>query len=487
MSDIKKQLASGVFYTAIAKYAGVIISIVITGILARLLTPEDYGTIVPITVLITFFTILGDIGIGPAIVQNNDLSTKEINSLFTFTVCIGAILSTLFFLSSWVIADIYGSQIFITICQLLSISLFFACANVVTNALLYKKKLFRFLAIRSFIVQVIAGSIAIFSAYKGAGLYSLIIQSIISSICLFIVSYIQNPLRLCPTHMELSALKKIQEFSIYQFLFDISNYFSVNLDKLLINKFIGISQLGYYDKSYKLMQLPLQNIPFIITPVMHPIFVEMQNDKEKMLIYYSKIVRFLAFAGFPLSILLHFASQDLIYIIFGSQWTASIPSFKILALSVGFQFILSTSGSIFQSAGKTNLLFLSGILSTITILTATLIGLLTFGTIEALSFLLLCAFIINFFQAYIIMYCILFKVKFILFVQNLISPIRLSILLAGLLFMISFATDQLGMIISLFIKGSIWFITSFIYIQYTGEYDLLKIIKNHKLQRNIQK
>lgn len=119
-------------------------------------------------------------------------------------------------------------------------------------------------------------------------------------------------------------------------LFDILNYFSVNLDKLLINKYIGTTQLGYYDKSYKLMQMPMQNIPFIITPVMHPIFSEMQDNLGKMCIYYSKVVRFLAFIGFPLSILLFFSGEELIYIIFGGQWGASVPAFKILALFCRF-------------------------------------------------------------------------------------------------------------------------------------------------------
>ena len=473
MSTIKKQLASGVFYNAIAKYTGVLISIVITGILSRLLTPEDYGTVVPITVLITFFTILGDIGIGPAIIQSKELSKEEINSLFSFTVFVGGGLSVLFFSSSWLIAKVYDSSILIVLCQLLSITLLFSCANVVTNALLFKARLFKYLAIRSLVVQTVAGTIAIIAAYWGAGVYALVIQTLISSICFFFISYMKNPLKLCFRKIEWSALGKIRDFSSYQFLFDILNYFSVNLDKLLISKYIGVNQLGYYDKSYKLMQMPMQNIPFIITPVMHPIFSEMQNDLNKMCIYYSKVVRFLAFVGFPLSILLFFSGKELIYIVFGTQWEASVPAFKILVLSVGFQIILSTSGSIFQSAGVTKLLFLSGVLSTIVIVIAVMIGLLFFGTIEAVSFSLLCAFIINFFQAYIIMYCKLFRIGLKIFIKNLLSPLLLTAILAGILFFITLSTMQLDNFSSLFIKGSMACIISVVYIQFTGEYNFI--------------
>ena len=199
----------------------------------------------------------------------------------------------------------------------------------------------------------------------------------------------------------------------------------------------------------------------------------MQNDLNKMCIYYSKVVRFLAFVGFPLSILLFFSGKELIYIVFGTQWEASVPAFKILVLSVGFQIILSTSGSIFQSAGVTKLLFLSGVLSTIVIVIAVMIGLLFFGTIEAVSFSLLCAFIINFFQAYIIMYCKLFRIGLKIFIKNLLSPLLLTAILAGILFFITLSTTQLDNFSSLFIKGSMACIISVVYIQFTGEYNFI--------------
>ncbi len=474
MSTIKKQLASGVFYNAIAKYTGVLISIVITGILSRLLTPEDYGTVVPITVLITFFTILGDIGIGPAIIQSKELSKEEINSLFSFTVFVGGGLSVFIFFKFLVNCKKFMIQVYSSF----YVSYFLLpCSFLVLtwSLMLYylRPDYLSILAIRSLVVQTVAGTIAIIAAYWGAGVYALVIQTLISSICFFFISYMKNPLKLCFRKIEWSALGKIRDFSSYQFLFDILNYFSVNLDKLLISKYIGVNQLGYYDKSYKLMQMPMQNIPFIITPVMHPIFSEMQNDLNKMCIYYSKVVRFLAFVGFPLSILLFFSGKELIYIVFGTQWEASVPAFKILVLSVGFQIILSTSGSIFQSAGVTKLLFLSGVLSTIVIVIAVMIGLLFFGTIEAVSFSLLCAFIINFFQAYIIMYCKLFRIGLKIFIKNLLSPLLLTAILAGILFFITLSTTQLDNFSSLFIKGSMACIISVVYIQFTGEYNFI--------------
>ena len=95
MASIRKTLFSGVFYTALARYSGIIISLVVTAILSRLLTPEDFGVIAIATVIINFFNIFTEIGLSPAIIQNKELSSKEISELFSFTVWTGIFISLL--------------------------------------------------------------------------------------------------------------------------------------------------------------------------------------------------------------------------------------------------------------------------------------------------------------------------------------------------------------------------------------------------------
>ena len=355
-NNIKHQLFSGVFYTALAKYSGIIISLVVAGILARLLSPDDFGVVAIATVIIAFFNLFTDMGISPAIVQHKSLTKEELSDIFSFTVWTGIGISILFFAASWLIAGYYGSGILRTLCQLLSVNLFFASANIVPGALFYRNKEFKFIAVRSFIIQIAGGAGAITAALCGAGLYALIINPILSSILIFVISYQRYPQRLRFTS-GLKVLRKIFSYSAYQFLFNVINYFSRNLDKLLIGKYMSLSALGYYEKSYRLMMLPLQNITQVITPVMHPIFSDFQNDKEKLATSYERIVRFLSFIGLPLSVLLFFTAEEVTLIIFGDQWLPSVPVFRILSLSVGIQIILSSSGSIFQAAGDTRSLF----------------------------------------------------------------------------------------------------------------------------------
>lgn len=476
-NNIKKQLFSGVFYTALAKYSGVIISLVVAGILARLLSPDDFGVVAIATVIIAFFNIFTDMGVSPAIVQHKSLGKEELSDIFSFTVWTGIGISVLFFAASWLIADYYESEILRTLCQLLSVNLFFASATIVPGAMFYRNKEFKFIAIRSFIIQIAGGAGAVTAALCGAGLYALIINPIVSSILIFAISYQRYPQRLRFT-LGLGAIRKIFSYSAYQFLFNVINYFSRNLDKLLIGKYMSMSDLGYYEKSYRLMMLPLQNITQVITPVMHPIFSDFQDDREKLMTSYERIVRFLSFIGLPLSVLLFFTAEEVTLIIFGDQWLPSVPVFRILALSVGIQIILSSSGSIFQAAGDTRSLFVCGLFSSALNVAGMLTGIFYFGTLTAVASCIVVTFTVNFVQCYWQMYRVTFRRSAWPFVRQLISPLVVSGLIALALIPIQYILKDMNIFVAVVAKGIISFIIFGLYIQLTHEYDIIKKIRS---------
>lgn len=473
--SVKKQLLGGIFYIAISKYAGIIITLLISAILARLIPPEDFGIVAISTVFITFFNIFSDLGIGPAIVQNQHLTKEDLSNIFSFTIFGGLFIASIFFCSSWAISAYYQKEILVTICQILSINIFFASANIVPNSLLLKDKRFKFIAFRTLILQLLGGTVAIIAAFSALGIYALLINPIITSVGVFVINYIQKPQHFS-WKIKTSSLKIIYSFSIYQFLFNFINYFSRNLDKLMIGKYIGMSPLGYYDVSYKLMMLPLQNITHVITPVMHPVFAEYQSDYDRLSAYYLKIVRLLAFVGFPLSILLYFCAREIILIAFGDQWIAAIPVFKILALSVGVQIILSTSGSIFQAANRTKTLFICGLISATSTVLGLCIGLFIFKSLTAVAWALVITFSFNFFQCYWFMYCRVFKKGLFVFIKELISPLVISVIIYVALFIITRIIGDVHTIISLLIKSAVYGLLLISYICIRKEYDLKGIL-----------
>ena len=421
-------------------------------------------------------------GVSPAIIQHKSLTKDDLSDIFSFTVWTGIGISVLFFASSWIIADYYQSNTLRTLCQLLSVNLFFASATIVPGALFYRNKEFKFIAIRSFVIQISAGAAAVTAALCGTGLYALIINPIVSSILIFVISFQRYPQRLRFT-LGLTVLRKIFSYSAYQFLFNVINYFSRNLDKLLIGKYMGMSDLGYYEKSYRLMMLPLQNITQVITPVMHPIFSDFQNDKGKLLSSYERIVRFLAFIGLPLSVLLFFTAEEVTIIIFGNQWMPSVPVFRILSLSVGIQIILSSSGSIFQAAGDTRSLFVCGVFSSVLNVAGILLGIFYFETLTAVASCIVITFTINFIQCYWQMYRVTFRRSAWPFMRQLISPLIISTLIVLALIPMQYVLEGMNIFVTIIAKGIVSFIIFGGYIQATHEYDIIGKVRSIMCKR----
>lgn len=382
--SIKQEMLNGVFWGAVQKYTGVVVQLVISAVLARLVSPEDFGVMAISAVAIAFFGIFTDMGIGPAVIQNKTLTRPELESIFSFTFYTGVALSAVFFACSWPIAGFYGNVQLVVICQLLSVNLLFASLNIVPNALVLRAKRFRFIAVRSFSLQVAGGVLSVLAAFRGWGVYALLISPIVSSVALFLVNYRQNPLRL-RFRIELGALRKIFGYSVFQLLFCVINYFSRNLDKLIVGRFFTLRDLGYYEKSYRLMLMPLEYVTFLLSSVMHPILSSLQDSYGELADKYGKIVRFMAFVSFTTGVTLHFAAGDAILFVFGDQWGAAIPIFKVFTWSLPLQMILSTTGAIYQASGKTNWMFYGGLSNTVCTVTGYLVATFCFGTIESIA------------------------------------------------------------------------------------------------------
>ena len=130
--SLKKELVSGTIYMAIAKYSGMVMTILISAILSRLLTPENYGVVALAGVMLALFNLFADIGIGPAVIQNKTLTAEDMNSLNTFNSYQGLVLGVAFFLSAPYIAEYYGNPQVTLVCQVMSVNILMGCVNAVT-------------------------------------------------------------------------------------------------------------------------------------------------------------------------------------------------------------------------------------------------------------------------------------------------------------------------------------------------------------------
>ncbi len=478
MPSIRKEITSGVFWIALAKYSGLLVSLVITAVLSRNISASAFGTMAVATVILTFLDIFTDIGIGVAIIQFKNLTRRQINSLFMIGVAIGVVLSVGLFFSSEAIASYYDDPVLIPICRLLCICLMFKALNIVPNGMMLRNKQFKLVSIRTFILHLTSGCVAIWGALHGWGVYALVVSPIISSVGVFIFNFCNYPQRLI-VDIDWKAIKEVWSYSAFQFLFSFTNYFSRNLDKLIIGKYFSMADLGYYDKSYRLMQLPLQNITFVISPVLHPILSSLHDDKGELSNKNIKLTRLLSQLSFPIGITMYFCAPEIIRIIFGPNWQPAIPVFEILSLSIPLQMILSTCGSLFLAAGKSNHLFYTGILNTLFTVVGFLIAAICFKTIESMAWAWNITLLMGFIDSYYVMNRYTFGTSFRKFVKSLIPQLVNSVVVFSLAFVLFKSFSVNYAVLSLLVKSAIILILNCVLARFLKQYNILTVLPKY--------
>lgn len=356
----------------ISKYSSAILQIILAIVLARLLTPEDYGLVAIISVFATLFSVLADTGIGTAVVQYKDLTKEDYRGLFFFTCIIGILLGGIFASLSNVFSLIYKNDELILLCIFIAPAILFNSMNMVPNGLLLKDHFFRIIAIRTVVVTASCGVIAILLAILGFGAYALVANTLLSSLMILVWNWLSSGLGM-PSARFIAPVKKVFRYSAFQALFGFSNYFARNLDNMLIGYFMGAAQLGYYDKSYRLMTYPITYLTGIFSSVLQPYLSKISDQREKIYEYWIRISKLLAFVGGFITALFFCCSNEIILIMFGEQWLLAAPALQGLSISVMLQMINSTSGAIFQSTWHTDYLFKCGLINSgISILIITL-------------------------------------------------------------------------------------------------------------------
>ncbi len=470
MKDFSMKKAA--FITAGSKYINIFLGIFFSAILSRILTPNDYGIVAIVTVFTAFFIVLSNCGLGIAVIQRKEFSQKDIDTLFSFSVYQGLILTIAFMILAFPISLFFSNKVYVPICFILSVSIFFNTINSVPDGILRKEKKFFLIALRLIVVSLLTYGITIVLALAGMKYYALVIQSVVSSLLIFLWN-LKNVKVHFHFKLDRVVLKNISGYSGYNFLFNFVNYFTRNLDKLLIGKFLGNENLAQYNKAYHFMLYPVQNLTNVITPVLHPFLSDFQNNREIIYEKYIKIVKLLSLIGVFVTTVCFTCSKEIILILYGSQWTSAVLCFHYLSLAIWTQMITGTSGSIFIAIGDTKRMFFSCCVSVlITILT--LIISVYSNSIEKISFFIMISLNIIFLQTFFVLIKKSISLSFVKFLKQLIPDFFILVvcLLAGVFINKYIKIEQL--ILSGLLKTGILF---FLYLVLMIIFKQLKYIK----------
>lgn len=462
MSEISIKQAT--IYNAMSKYGTMIVQLGLTMVLSRLILPEAFGVIAIITVVLGFLNLFADMGLGISVIQHPDMSKDDINKLFTFSFVVGLLLAVFTVALSVPLVSFYEDEVYYRLCALVAPVSFLNAVNVVPNAILTRDKRFKTIALRSIICAVVSGIVAVALAYIGWGVYALIMQSIISALFLFLWNYSLSPLKLIGFKTK-TVLSLLGRYSLFQILFNFLNYFTRNLDHLLIGKYFGSASLGYYNKSYSLYLYPNSIFTSVITGVIHPFIRDYKNDYERMYEKYLQIEKFLSLIGIITMMVTFFCATEIVVVMFGENWEPAGVYLKCLSICMWSQMISSVPGSVFLGLERTDQSFKCGLINLALLIASIFIGVFN----NSLTLLALCvgvSYNLIFLTTNYILLNKTMRISVIKFLRVLMPDAVFAFTFCGVTLLVpSFIKIS---ILSLIIKVAICIVAYVIYLSLTG-------------------
>ncbi len=347
--------------------------------LARLLSPTEFGLLGMVTVITGFMQLFNDFGFGAALIHKSDANETDYNSVFWFNLFTGFIFSGLLIIGSTFIAAFYHNPDLKIIIISISFLFIIQAFSYVQYTLIKKALNFKVLFFAELSAIIISGCTALYLAYNHYGVYSLIVQTLLNSAILGIIIWI-NSQWMPKFKFSIVAIKQLLKYSVPLMGSNALGYLLGNVDKILIGRFLGTASLGLYSRAYSLMIFPVGQISGVISQVMFPSLALIQNDKEKIKTIYLKMNQVISFVTFPLMALAFVLAEPFVMVVLGPQWKEMIPIFKILTIVGALQSVGTLVGNIFMALGETKLYLKVNFFSGIILILASIIG-LQFGII----------------------------------------------------------------------------------------------------------
>lgn len=352
-ADLKGRSVRGGTFTMIAQIFKFSLNLVSNTVLARLLTPQDYGLVGMVTAVTGFVLLFKDLGLSMATVQKEEINHQQVSNLFWINVALGLVTAIVTIAIAPAIAGFYNEPRLIGISIALATGFIIGSLGVQHSALLNRQMEFKALVINDLLSIVTGLAAAIVAAWYGLSYWALVIMPLVTGLVsttgLWMVCRWRPgfPSRKSDTRSMLAFGRNLTTFSIM-------NYFSRNLDNVMIGRVWGAQQLGVYAKAYQLLLLPLQQINSPIAAVAVPTLSRLTDSPERYRQTYLRVLEKISMLTSPLVLFMIATSDWLIWVLLGNQWSEASNIFSILGIVALTQPVANTTGWIFITQNRTN-------------------------------------------------------------------------------------------------------------------------------------
>lgn len=354
MASLIKDSAKGFAWTTIERVLTYVIQFIIGVIIARILSPEDFGVVGMLAIFMSISATLLDSGFASALIRKQDRTDVDYCTAFYFNIVIGAILYGALFLLAPLIEKFYNTPILASITRVYCISVFINSLTIVQTAKLNIDLNFKIQSLITITTTILTGVIGIYLAYANWGVWALVFQSLGSSTIRCILIWWFSKWR--PKFIfSWKSFKDLFGFGSKLLVSSVINTIYSNLYTLIIGKVFSPIEVGYYNRANQFALLPSQTTTEIVTKVAYPVLSKLQDDKDKLLRAYSLILIVPLSLLFPMLIGLTIMAESFILVFIGSKWLFCVPYLQVLCLGYVFSPLSHINLNLLYVKGRSDL------------------------------------------------------------------------------------------------------------------------------------
>lgn len=374
VGSLARAAASGTKWLAFSQAGRVIAQLIGMLILARLLSPSDFGVLAMAMLVTGFAAIFRDFGTVQAVIQRRELPSALLDSVFWLNVGFGLAIAVLLALLAPIIAVAMREPQLTGVLWLLAPAFPIVSLGLVQQALLERASRFRSVALIECCAAFAGLATGVLAALAGWGVYSLVSQTIVTWIVVMAGLWVASKWR--PAwRCSLALIRELGSFSGNLVGYNIFYYFSRNIDTVLIGRFLGATDLGYYNLAYRLMMWPLQNIAWVAGRAFFPALSRLQDDKQRLRQAYVRAAAAVFLLTAPLTLGLFVLREPVVLALMGERWLKVADLLFWLAPLSMVQSVKTTVGSLYLSIGRTDILFRISVVYVMALTCAIVVGL----------------------------------------------------------------------------------------------------------------
>lgn len=357
MTSLKHKATSGVLWVSLRRLTTTLITFISEIVLARLLTPYDFGCIEMLSIFMLLSETIINGGFGSALIQKKRPTQVDYSTIFFWNLGMAFVMYFVLYACSPAISRFYAIPQLCSVLRVQGLVLFVYAFNIIQISQLKKQLRFKVLAIVSVLSSAISLIVTIVMAYRGFGVWSLVAKNLVLSSISAIVLWVYVKWRPSPV-FSWQSFKELFKFGFFMFLSHLVTTFSSKLQGLLIGKFFNPSTMGYYSKASGTEGVASTTISHVLDQVTYPLYAEVQNDIAALRNIVRKLTMVLSYVSFPLLLVLLVVAKPLFILLYTEKWLPSVPYFQVLCLGGIAQCLQSVNFQTISAMGKSDVTFI---------------------------------------------------------------------------------------------------------------------------------